>query len=201
MLESINQNDNDLMKTISENLRRVRKANGYTMEQIAEIIGVTRTGYSNYENAKRPISLQSLLTLSKLYNMPIDELVGNPNPIGRNKVLPFKTYGYNNGELKPTTCKTISVESDAVIVVKIDEFKNKFFYRCDNMQIDKEMLLECDGEMMITTVLSDNDTGTIILYSNSKTKLIPRKSLQDRVVFLGVYAGEHTKEINIDSFF
>jgi hypothetical protein len=47
----------------------------------------------------------------------------------------------------------------------------------------------------------DQESGMIVLNSKNKTKIISKRNIQDQIVFLGVYAGEHIKEINIDSFF
>lgn len=57
------------------NLYRLRKANHYTQQQISDILNISRQAYSNYETSKRSPDLDSLIHLSQLYNVTLDQLV------------------------------------------------------------------------------------------------------------------------------
>ena len=59
-----------------ELLRRVRKQRGLTIAEAAESVGISRQALSNYERGVREPSLKILITLSNLYQVSLDELVG-----------------------------------------------------------------------------------------------------------------------------
>ena len=57
-------------------LRLLRKQKGMTMEETAKTVGISRQALSNYERGEREPSLKILITLSNLYQVSLDELVG-----------------------------------------------------------------------------------------------------------------------------
>ena len=58
-------------------LKNARKKAGLTQGQVGEMIGVTQSTYSYWENGKVKIDHQSLEKLSKLFGVSIDDLLGN----------------------------------------------------------------------------------------------------------------------------
>lgn len=60
---------------ICERLKEARKHTGMTQEEVAEKILVSRVTISNWENGKSLPDIASLLSLSDLYNISLDELV------------------------------------------------------------------------------------------------------------------------------
>lgn len=68
---------------VSKNLRRLRKAQNKTQEQLAAELNVTRQAISNWENDKTQPDLESLLTLSKIFGVEIEELIyGEKRQVG-----------------------------------------------------------------------------------------------------------------------
>lgn len=64
---------------IGERLREARKKSGMTQDQIAEQIMVSRVTVSHWENGKTLPDVASLISLSDLYNVSLDELLkGDP---------------------------------------------------------------------------------------------------------------------------
>ena len=59
-----------------ERIRELRQDNDYTQTQIAEKLGVAQTTYSQYELDKRPMPIEYLVALCKLYNVSADYMVG-----------------------------------------------------------------------------------------------------------------------------
>ena len=60
---------------ICERLKEARKNTGMTQEQVAEKIMVSRVTLSHWENGKSLPDIASLINLSNLYNISLDELV------------------------------------------------------------------------------------------------------------------------------
>ncbi len=56
-------------------LRDLREDNDLTQDEISKILKITRSQYSLYENGKRTIPIDLLLTLSLYYNVSIDYIV------------------------------------------------------------------------------------------------------------------------------
>ena len=61
-------------------LKTVRNQNGYTQNQIAEILNTTQQQVCKYENINlknyRDLPLRHLVTLARLYNVSADYLLG-----------------------------------------------------------------------------------------------------------------------------
>ena len=60
---------------ISERLKEARQNTGMTQEQVAEKIMVSRVTVSHWENGKSLPDIVSLISLSDLYSISLDELV------------------------------------------------------------------------------------------------------------------------------
>ena len=60
---------------INERLKEARKNTGMTQEQVAEKILVSRVTLSHWENGKSLPDIASLISLSDLYQISLDELV------------------------------------------------------------------------------------------------------------------------------
>lgn len=61
---------------ISENLKDIRIYLGYSRKEIADILKIARTTYSDYEINRRTIPLKKLNSLSNFYGKSIDYLLG-----------------------------------------------------------------------------------------------------------------------------
>lgn len=63
--------------TLSENLRILRKNAGLTQEQVAAAVSIKRGTYAYYEVDKCAPKIETLKALARLYNISVDELIGN----------------------------------------------------------------------------------------------------------------------------
>lgn len=59
-------------------LRSLRDRYGYTQQDVADRIGVGKSAYRSYENNDRRIPVDVLTRVAALYNVSMDELLGNP---------------------------------------------------------------------------------------------------------------------------
>ncbi|MBR5191609.1 MAG: helix-turn-helix transcriptional regulator [Clostridia bacterium] len=57
---------------IKDNIRIIREQNGLTQKQVADVLGVGRATYCNYESGKRNIKPNAILKLSKFYKLPLN---------------------------------------------------------------------------------------------------------------------------------
>ena len=62
---------------INERLRELRVKSGYTQSQIAKILNIDRSTYSYYEIGKTMPDISVLITLAKVFNIPINELLAD----------------------------------------------------------------------------------------------------------------------------
>lgn len=61
------------MKTLID----IRKRKNFSQQEVADYLGITRQAYCNYENDKREASYETLLQLSELFDVSVDEILGN----------------------------------------------------------------------------------------------------------------------------
>ena len=54
---------------LAKNLRKYRKARGYTQDKLGKYLNISRQAYSNYERANRDPAIGLLIRLCELYNV------------------------------------------------------------------------------------------------------------------------------------
>jgi transcriptional regulator with XRE-family HTH domain len=64
----------DIKKVFQQNLLRLRKINGYTQEQMADYMGVSREAYSTWERGDREPTFETIAGLAKIFGVRPDEL-------------------------------------------------------------------------------------------------------------------------------
>ncbi len=69
------------MNNLAHNLEKARLARGYTQEQIATKIGLSRPTYAQVEAGKRDITLSQAELLAAMLRVSIDELRGAPDGV------------------------------------------------------------------------------------------------------------------------
>ena len=74
----INARKRRLHMSIAEKLFQLRKKAGYSQEELAEKIFVSRQAVSKWERGEALPDTENLVALSKLYGISLDELFGTP---------------------------------------------------------------------------------------------------------------------------
>ena len=69
---------------IGKKLIQFRKNKGLSQEELAEDVGVTRQTISNWELNETAPDLKQAQKLSEIFNISLDELVGNDDVILKN---------------------------------------------------------------------------------------------------------------------
>ncbi len=63
---------------IANRLAELRKQHGYNQEELAEKLGVSRQAVSKWECGESSPDTDNLIALAKVYDVSLDELLGNP---------------------------------------------------------------------------------------------------------------------------
>ena len=64
------------MKTIfSKRLRELREDKDLTQSQVAKLLNMSQTGYSQYEIGKNDVPTRVLIMLARFYNVSVDYLL------------------------------------------------------------------------------------------------------------------------------
>lgn len=74
------------MEKTLENIRRIRTRLGYSQDDIADLMGIERSTYSNFETGKTNLFCKNLSRFAEVVGMTEEEIVS-----GESK---SKTYGY-----------------------------------------------------------------------------------------------------------
>lgn len=64
------------MTIFTERLKELRKKKGLKQQEIAELLGVKRNTYSDWENGKTEPSFENLIKLADLLEVTLDYLFG-----------------------------------------------------------------------------------------------------------------------------
>jgi transcriptional regulator with XRE-family HTH domain len=69
------------MSNLAKNLEKARLARGFTLDQVAKVIGLSRQTYALVEAGKRDITLSQAEALAAMFRVSIDELRGAPDGV------------------------------------------------------------------------------------------------------------------------
>lgn len=75
-------------KMLKDNLISLRKANGFSQEEIAEKIGISRQAYGKWETGDTIPDIEKCCMLSRVYGVSIDSLVRDSEVIGNTAIAP-----------------------------------------------------------------------------------------------------------------
>ena len=64
-------------------IRELREDNDLTQREVAEMLGMSQTGYSKYETGPNDIPTAILIKLADFYNVSVDYLLGRTNKTRR----------------------------------------------------------------------------------------------------------------------
>ena len=62
---------------IANRLQKLRKENGYSQEELADKLGISRQAVSKWERAESSPDTDNLIVLARLYNISLDELLSD----------------------------------------------------------------------------------------------------------------------------
>lgn len=62
-----------------QRIKDLREDKDLYQRNIAELLKTSQSYYAQYENGKRPLPIEHLITLCKFYNVSADYILGLPN--------------------------------------------------------------------------------------------------------------------------
>ena len=71
--------------TFIERLRAIRKNNGLTQEQLAQMLNTSQTMYARYERGANEMPIHHLVAICKFYNVSADYLLGTTPDFSRDQ--------------------------------------------------------------------------------------------------------------------
>ena len=84
---------------ISEKIRSLRKAVGYTQLQVAKLLQVSRTGYASWEQGLAEPSSTDIKKLCVLYEISADELLEIDTISKRKQIAISNSLNNNSGKI------------------------------------------------------------------------------------------------------
>lgn len=131
---------------LKENISMLRSVNGYSQEEVAEKMGVSRQAYAKWEKGETVPDVERCQKLAELYGVTIDSLVNysdkigtttlTPGPKGKHifgttkindrgqVVIPKKArelFGINNGD----SLVVLGDEAEGIALIKADIFEKR----------------------------------------------------------------------------
>ncbi|MEE0808677.1 MAG: helix-turn-helix transcriptional regulator [Acutalibacteraceae bacterium] len=64
-----------------QNIRALREDKDLYQKDIAKLLGTSQSYYAQYENGKRPLPIEHLITLCKFYGVSADYILGLPSDL------------------------------------------------------------------------------------------------------------------------
>ena len=106
------------MNLFGEHLGYLRKANGMTQEDLAKKLKCTKQAISHYETGKRDPSIDTLVEISRIFNVDLDSLLVTKSNLGSD-VAPKKHNIFD--DMPPEFVKKLKEEFDNATPIKPGE--------------------------------------------------------------------------------
>ena len=131
---------------LKDNISRLRNVNGYSQEEVAEKVGISRQAYAKWEKGETIPDVERCQKLAELYDVTIDSLINfsdkvgattlTPGPKGKHIfgtakindrgqiVIPKKArelFGINNGD----SLIVLGDEAAGIALIKADVFEKQ----------------------------------------------------------------------------
>lgn len=121
------------------NLKFFRKKNGYTQEQIAEKVGVSRQAIAKWERGETLPDIENLIALADIYEVTIDSIVRNVASYGNSDKGKQHVFGLvrvnDKGQITlPKQCRNLfGIEATDTLLVLADEDRGIALVKMDEV--------------------------------------------------------------------
>ena len=116
---------------IANRLQKLRKENGYSQEELADKLGISRQAVSKWERAESSPDTDNLIILARLYNMSLDDLLNDneSNEEIRERTMDMEEERKNDGNsisLTDDEGQTLRIENGHIRCFNKDGSEEKF---------------------------------------------------------------------------
>ncbi|EEB73225.1 transcriptional regulator [Thermococcus sp. AM4] len=167
-----------------ELLRKLREKHGYSVGELASLLGVSRKSLLNYERNEQAVSLEVALRMEELFDEPIAEPIdvlrakvdvelkpAEPEtPLERDVFEKLKELGMGVVKVKRAPFNALSREEEVTILTGIDERKTRSTVKRAEMVAEVGRIINTGGLF----VLEKSKMEVV-----SEVPLIPKESLKE----------------------
>ncbi|ASJ09777.1 transcriptional regulator [Thermococcus siculi] len=164
-------------------LRRLREERGYSINELASLLGVSRKSLINYERGEQAVSLEVAIRLEELFDEPIAEPIDVLNstveanldvtpetPLEREIFDRLKKLGLGVVKVKKAPFNAVSREDEFRILTGIDERKTRSTVKRAEMVAEVSKIVNSDGVFIL------EKTRTEVV---GEIPIIPKESLDE----------------------
>jgi transcriptional regulator with XRE-family HTH domain len=116
---------------VHEKIRRVRKAKGLTLEEVAEQLGMSTNGYGDIERGDTDVNLSRLEQIAQLFEMDLLELIG----LNEKNVINFLGTGIAATHIDTQNHCTINSDSPENLELKFQLEKQQLIIEQQTQEI------------------------------------------------------------------
>lgn len=164
-------------------LRHLREKHGYSTNELAELIGVSRKSLLNYERGEQAVSLDVAIRLEEMFDEPLAEPIDILNstveanldvtpetPLEREVFERLKFLGLGVVKVRKAPFNAVSKEEEFKILTGIDEKKTRSTVKRAEIVAEVSRIINSDGIF----ILEKAKTEVV-----KEVPLIPKDSLQE----------------------
>ena len=141
------------VEVFGKRLKELRKVNGYTIEQFAEAVGISKSTVGYYENNNRMPDIEILSRIADVLNVSADYLIGKTNTTatkGKTKtVCDFTGLSDTAVEYLAELVKNKRFDRIAVINHLFSELKQDYAFYCHEENDDGELAESILGALFL----------------------------------------------------
>ena len=164
-------------------LKTLREKHGYSINELAQILGVSRKSLLNYERGEQAVSLDVAIRLEELFDEPLAEPLDvlhsrveanldiiPETPLEREVFERLKYLGLGVVKVKKAPFNAVSRDEEFKILTGIDERKTRSTVKRAEMVTEVSKIVNSDGVF----ILQKAKTEVV-----GEVPLIPKKSLEE----------------------
>lgn len=198
--KSLREKNDNLRAIITDNLIYLRKQKKLSGHNLADVLGVSRQAYYNYESGNREISLSNLKILADFYGITLDLITSTSLKDSRPPIINFPTLKKEEGHYKFTDdLAMVTTFSNDLLAVKESETLIKIFETNTTYIKGEKLLFEFNKKLYISEINFTADGDGFFMHEGNAIK-IPTKQAK-LVVYLGVLFATVSKKYEKDLFF
>lgn len=183
-----------------DNLAYLRKEKGLSGQSVADVLGVSKQAYFNYEQGTSDISVRNLKILADFYGVDIGLITSSALLNLKPPIIKFPTLVEYESHFDWTDefVKLTSFNS-SLIAVKYDNFLVKIFETNNSYMKDHELLFEFNKKIYVATIYYAKD-GDGFFFNNGNVIKIDKKD-KNKLAIMGSLLATINKEYEKDTFF